>query len=165
MEERRKTGVYASCSYDEDSLQLLADWMEGHNDLIPMPVPMEQIHTTVVYSRKDFPCPIGEDIQLQNPLSFCPAGFALLGKTEDELACLVLLLDADPLVDVHEYLVDQGAQHDYDDYIPHVTLSYGVPKDFDHSSIRVPDFCLKPSKIKFEPLNLNWCLQDAENVL
>ena len=165
MEERRQTGVYASCSYDENSLQLLADWMDGHNDLIPMPVPKEQIHTTIVYSRRDFPCPIGEEIVLKNPLDFCPSGFTLLGKPEDDQACLVMLLDADPLVDVHEMLVQKGAEHDYDDYIPHVTLSYNVPKNFDHSSIRIPEFCLKPNKIKFEPLNLNWCLQDAENVL
>lgn len=165
MEERRKTGVYASCSYDDQSLQKLADWMNDHNDLIPMPVPLEKIHTTVVYSRAEFPCPIGKAIHLSDSQPFCPSGFTLLGKPEDEMACLVMLLDAEPLVHVHNFCVNEGAKHDYEDYIPHVTLSYRVPKDFDHSQIEIPDFCLKPNAIKFEPLDLNWCLQDDKNVI
>ena len=165
MEERRQTGVYASCSYHEDSLKDLAKWLQDHDDIIPMPVDLDKIHTTVVYSRKDFPCPIGEDIHLKKPLPFCPSGFTLLGRPEDELACLVMLLDAEPLVDVHDLCVQEGAEHDYGDYIPHVTLSYGVPKDFDYTGIRIPNFCLKPEKIKFEPLNLNWCLQESEIVV
>jgi len=165
MEERRQTGIYASCSYDEESLHKLQIWLEGQNDLIPMPVPKEQIHTTVVYSRKDFPCPVGEDIHLPNAQSFCPSGFTLLGQHEDDSACLVMLLDADPLIDVHELLIQEGAQHDFDDYIPHITLSYSVPKDFDHSLIEIPDFCLKPSKIKFEPLDLNWSLHNSDSMI
>lgn len=165
MEERRQTGIYASCSYDEESLSKLQIWLEGQNDLIPMPVPLENIHTTVVYSRADFPCPIGQSIHLTDSQPFCPSGFTLLGKPEDEMACLVMLLDADALVHVHNFCLNEGAKHDYEDYIPHVTLSYQVPKDFDHSQIQVPDFCLKPNAIKFEPLDLNWCLQDAENVI
>ena len=165
MEERRKTGVYASCSYDDHSLQKLADWMNDHNDLIPMLVPLDKIHTTVVYSRADFPCPIGESIHLADSQPFYPSGFALLGKPEDKMACLVMLLDADALVNVHNLCLNEGAKHDYEDYIPHVTLSYQVPKNFDHSQIKIPDFCLKPNVIKFEPLDLNWRLQDDKNVI
>lgn len=160
-----QSGIYASCSYDDNSLRMLASWMELHSDVIPTPVSIDQIHTTIVYSRKVFPCPLGEDIELVNALDFCPSGFTLLGNENDEKACLVMLLDADPLVDVHELCVQEGAEHDYDDYIPHITLSYDVPKNFDHSQMKVPNFCLKPNKIKFEPLNLNWCLQDDQNVL
>lgn len=165
MEERRNTGVYVSCTYDESSLKKLGEWMDGKSDVIPMPVPMDQIHTTIVYSRKEFPCKVGEEISIPNPQTFCPNGFTLLGNPADDQACLVMLLDADPLINIHELLVQEGAEHDYDDYIPHVTLSYGVPWDFDHKSIDPPDFCLKPSKIKFEELNLNWCVQDTEDVI
>jgi len=161
MEECRQTGVYASCVYDEKSLKNLEKWLNDQCDLIPDPVPMEKIHTTIVYSRKDFPCPVGEEIQLRNPIDFYPSGFALLGNPEDELACLVMVLDAEPLELVHEMLIQEGAQHDYDDYIPHITLSYSVPKNFDYSTIEIPKIDLKPNKIKFEPLDLNWRLQEA----
>lgn len=162
MEERRQTGVYVSCTYQDDSLTQLGEWMTSLCIVIPMPTPLDQVHTTIVYSRQDFDCPIGEEINISNPRPFCPTGFALLGKPEDEQACLVMLLDADPLINIHNFLVDQGARHDYDDYIPHVTLSYQVPKDFNHQDIPIPSFCLTPKKIKFEPLNINWCVQDSE---
>ena len=166
MKERRQTGVYASCTYHQTSLNKLAKWMVEHEDLIQAPVPLEQIHTTVIYSRKDFDCQVlGKSIKATDPQWLWPSGFALLGKPEDEKACLVMLLDAGSLVNIHNFFVEHGAEHDYDDYIPHITLSYDVPKDFDLSSLTLPDFCFIPNEIKFEPLNLNWSLQSAESVL
>ena len=165
MEERRQTGVYVSCTYREQSLKDLAEWLKAHNDLIPMPVEMDKVHTTIVYSRKDFPCCLGEEISLPSPVPFCPSGFSLLGKPEDEFSHLVMLLDAEHLVYVHEFLIEQGAEHDYDEYIPHVTIAYNVAKDFDYSQIKLPNFCLTPDRVKFAPLDLNWCLQEDEIVI
>ena len=166
MKERRQTGVYASCTYHQTSLNKLTKWMVEHEDFIPNPVPLDQIHTTVIYSRKDLTCLIiGESVNFPNPQCMWPSEFKLFSKSEDEKTCLVMLLDASSLINIHNFLIEHGAEHDYDDYIPHITLSYDVPKDFDLSSLTLPDFCFIPNEIKFEPLNLNWSLQSAESVL
>lgn len=168
MEERRQTGVYASCCYHENSLQDITAWLHDHNDVIPNPVPIEHLHTTVVYSRADFEIPkkaIEHFNGIIDEFKFFPSGFALLGKQEDEKKALVMLLEAEPLEVLHDFLLENGATHGFDDYIPHVTLSYEADKDFDTSPIKPPNFYLRPAKINFAPLDLNWSLQDDVIVL
>lgn len=166
LEERRKTGVYASCEYHEESLLDVAKWLEKHDQLITVPIDPALLHTTVVYSRNDFQVP-AEGIENFNSnmheFRFFPTGLAILGRQDEEKRALVLLLDAEPLVILHDYLKENGASHGFDDYIPHLTVSYDVPADFDHSVIQLPNFSLRPKKINFEPLDLNWCVQDDEN--
>lgn len=47
---------------------------------------------------------------------------------DDEHAAIVLKLASEKLHTMHSQLKDIGLQHSYDDYSPHVTYAYGVPK-------------------------------------
>ena len=167
MRECAEAGVYALCEYQDDSLIELAKWIEAHDDLIPMPVTSDNIHTTVVYSRSNFQIPTDVDAfnQALSELKFYPAGLTILGRQNDDKKALAILLDAGPLIDLHNMLKESGASHDFDDYIPHITVSYEISDDFDISQIALPEFCFKPEKINFKPLNTNWCLQDTKDVI
>lgn len=156
-------GIYVSCSYQETSVAALSSWLENHKDLIKFPIPKELIHTTVVYSRKGFDnppdfCSLNEHVK---QFKFTPKGIGLLGKSEDLERALVLFLDAPELENIHRFLISCGADHGWPDYIPHVTLSYSVPIDFDVDKLTVPNFEIVPESFNIEPLNENWCVQST----
>lgn len=159
-------GVYASCTYTESSLEALAEWLEDHIDIIPVPVTSNKIHTTIVYSHKRFEVSDEHIDQLNSKIGdfeFKPKGITLLG--DENSKALVLLLDADPLISIHEKLLEHGASHGFDEYIPHVTIAYEVPENFDVSPIKIPNFTLQPDKIKFEPLITKFSVQKQELVI
>jgi hypothetical protein len=47
----------------------------------------------------------------------------------------VLLFSSSSLCWRHEDMVSKGASHDFDDYVPHITLTYDAPADLDVSKI------------------------------
>ena len=159
MEQNINTGIYASCSYTANTMHELDNWIKEHSDIIPTPIPLDQAHTTILFSHNGFNLPkksVADFDDKLNELSFTPTGFALLGDNEHEKA-LVIFLNADPLVDLHEHLISHGASHAFDEYIPHITVSYEVPAHFDISSVSLPKFEFEPEKIHVGPLNTNWC--------
>lgn len=161
MNLNEQSGLYASCTYNEDSLYSLGVWLKAHEKVIPNPISLESAHTTIVYSTICFERPnlmkIQEHIQ---DVTFCPIRFAVLGHTSEK--ALVLVLDADPLVALHDSLLECGASHGFDDYIPHLTVAYNISEDFDFSNLELPKIQLKPELIKFEPINLNWKSKELE---
>ena len=156
----RRVGTYAAVKYDHATCNVIEEWHKLHN--IPNPVDASKLHSTLIYSR----APIAkehqknlDEIELRSRgWRFMPDEFKLLPSSSDKGALnevLVLTLKAPELVQMHDDLCSKGATHDFDDYIPHVTLSYKVPLDFD-LSITPPPVYFIPSKIYFEPLDLNW---------
>ena len=155
MDERRKTGVYVKCTYHPETCLDLAAWSSEH--LPSEPLDPLHYHTTILYSR----APVA-DIEnliagMRTDVHFKLKGIKLLPNSDDSTrAALVVVLDAPELVDYHRRLLAAGGTHDWDDYIPHITLSYQAPVDLDVMRITIPAFDFEVDTITFEPLDLNW---------
>lgn len=120
-----RRGTYAGVNFDDDTVNRLIEYVQYNN--LANPVPKDKFHTTLLYSRKHLP-------HYEPPGKINPAW---VGKpTElkvwksqppDPTNCLVLLYECDDLIDRHEYLMkEHGATFDYDEYRPHITLSYDI---------------------------------------
>lgn len=152
--ERRQHGTYVSCDYDLESAQNLGKWCV--ENLITDPLAADKYHSTVLYSRK--PVEAQEIIdKLNEELEFGCIGFKLFDSKEDPTkSALVIELDAPQLVALHKKLIAAGGTHDYDDYTPHVTVTYTAEPSLDLSSLKMPDFKVRIKGFKVEPLDLNW---------
>lgn len=154
-EERRKDGTYVSCDYDLLTAEKLATWCV--ENLIPQPLSADKYHSTLLYSRK--PVPTAQEIvdKVDKEIELQPVGFKMFDSKEDpSFKALVIELKAPQLIALHEKLIAAGGTHDYDDYTPHVTVSYNAPRDLDVSMLKLPNFKVKIKGFKVEPLNLNW---------
>lgn len=56
----------------------------------------------------------------------------------------------------HDEMVRAGASHDYEDYLPHVTITYSAPEGVDLDAIKPFTGELAFGPEIFEPLNLDW---------
>lgn len=154
QEERRTSGCYVSCDYDHSTGEKLLDWCV--KSLIPKPLHPDKYHSTILYSRAPVP-KADEIIKGQGPWELPVVGFKLFDSVEDISArSLVILLKAPQLEKLHKDLLAAGGTHDYDEFIPHLTVTYFAPRTFDLQALSVPDFKLKIKSLKVEPLNLNW---------
>ena len=102
------------------------------NNKIPNRVPIDKLHTTVMYSRKHFEFePLG---RLKSPIVAVPDSFEVWNSFDKtSKRCLILKYRCQPLVDRHNYLIKKyDATYDYNVYNTHVTFSYDVGdmKDF-----------------------------------
>lgn len=145
----RRNGTYGSIKYCESTVQEINRWMDDHN--IPNRIDDRDIHTTLIYSRVKLAELENAETYRTLDSKFKVSGFDKFGDA------LVMLIEAPELVELHESLKkDFGATHDYEDYRPHVTLSYGIDEGFDLNSLNLPSFELHPSFICFEPLDDDW---------
>jgi hypothetical protein len=130
----RRQGTYGAVKYMSICNVILAIWMDDND--IPNPLHPDKFHSTLIYSRK--PIVDAEKLNFdQDELTklqwiFYPDSLALLDSSSEshDKSVLVMKLKAPELVDYHNFLIKSGATHDFDDYIPHITLSYDVPTDF-----------------------------------
>jgi hypothetical protein len=60
------------------------------------------------------------------------------------------------LVSRHEDMVRAGASHDYEEYLPHVTITYSAPDNLDLSKIVPFDGELHFGPEIFQPLDEDW---------
>lgn len=131
-EDGPEHGVYMAAKYDDDTLSVIVDMMERHH--IPNPLSSRDIHTTIVYSRVPVPG-LQATENIDPPEQATHIGYEVWPSQKDS-NCLVMLLDSTFLHSRFAHAVDDlGATYDYDEYKPHITLSYDVPKDFDPSSL------------------------------
>lgn len=162
--EENKPGTYAGVRFCDDTVNRIKTFIEENE--IPQPVPDEKLHSTVLYSRKHLP-----DYQaagdLEQPYEGTPTEFDVWESQPDEEGvtsnCLVLQYDCDPLVERHNSLMQEhGATFDFDEYRPHVTLSYDVG-DLDLSNLNPSN--IGPINIVNEyreDLNTNWAKENTE---
>lgn len=103
---------------------------------IPNRVQRDEIHSTLIYSSKFDNVVInddGEDIGLGEPLSFH------IFETKDNKKALVLLIESEYLSNRHtELMCNYNLTYDFDEYIPHITLSYDIG-DFDFSKLNIEE--------------------------
>lgn len=110
---------------------------------IPSPAEPDQYHSTIIYSRKGVPQV--SEYKFNVPFTAKPKRWEIFGT------CLVLVVNSSDLTKVHNDIMDKyGATYDYDDYTPHVTVSYNyngsLPKV-------VPNIDLVYGSIDIEPLD------------
>ncbi len=133
-------GTYAGVNYSPESVQAIETFNKKHN--IPNPIAPGKIHTTLLYSRKFLPNykPQGT---LSTPLTATFDSFVVWKTTppnpnQTPWNCLVMKLKCPELVELHKkYMDEHQATYDYDEYSPHVTLSYNIG-DLDVKHL--PDF-------------------------
>jgi phage-related protein (TIGR01555 family) len=89
-------------------------------------VPADELHVTVCFSRTPvdwMKMGSGWDQDQDGKLKVAPGGARLVEPLGDKGA-VVLLFTASSLSWRHEEMVRNGASHDFDDYQPHVTITY-----------------------------------------
>ena len=161
LTEQSEGGSYAGVRFDKSTKDAIAQYMQ-END-IPNPIPVDKLHTTLLYSRKFLPdyTPKGKisPVWVGTPTTFDV--WESKGKLRDEepKKCLVLEYDCDKLDDRHEELMEEhGATYDFPTYKTHITLSYDIG-DLDIKDL--PDITDTLHKIKIvseygENLDLDW---------
>jgi hypothetical protein len=114
---------------------------------VPNPIPRSDYHCTVIYSRKPLINVVPEKSIL--PFWFAePLGFDVFDTRSSDgstTKCLVLKISSDEMHERHTYFREvEGASHDFDSYIPHITLSYDIG-DYDISvlgCVELPRICI-----------------------
>lgn len=116
--------------------------------------PADKLHTTIIYSRNQ--CPYAESLSPMFPISAKATGFALFGDNP-ESKCLVMLLDCVEAEELHFLCRENGASHDYNEYEPHITLSYGYTRDHVPGDELLEYFNhIEFDKFIVEPLEEDW---------
>lgn len=90
-------------------------------------VPAGEMHVTVLFSRSPvdwMKMGSGWDQDADGKLKVAPGGARLVEPLGDKGA-VVLLFSSSALSWRHEEMVRNGASHDYEEYQPHVTITYG----------------------------------------
>lgn len=115
------------------------------------------MHVTVLYSRQAVdPMKLGESWSgdEKGNLTIKPGGPRAVEKLGDSAA--VLLFASSDLSWRHQSMVEAGGSHDFDEYQPHVTISYEIPEGIDLDAIKPFTGELRFGPEMFEPLDLDW---------
>lgn len=112
-------GTYVACTYTKETIDALCELQRVYE--VPNPVPPEDFHTTIEYSRVyvPFPCETGLRFLANH-------GWLETWDVSDGTRCLVLRFESDHLQERHEIGRCLGATYDFPTYKPHITLSYNV---------------------------------------
>lgn len=160
LEEKRKAarGTYSGIKPSKESVEKLEAWMEKNK--IPTPVKSNKLHVTILYSRKYLPNYKAAG-KIDTPYKAKVKEFAVWkttpeDPTEEKKNCLIVKLDCPELIKRHKLLMkEHGATFDYDDYTPHITLSYDIG-DLNVKKLATIDFDIEFDNEYQEDLNLNW---------
>jgi uncharacterized protein len=109
------------------------------------------IHVTIAYSST--PVDTSKRKPLRNTL-VCDGGKRSVSTLGNEGA-IVLFFESNELRDAWDELIDIGASWDYEEYNPHIIISY-EKQDIDLSKIKPYDGILKFKHEVYEPLNTEW---------
>lgn len=143
--DAHKTGLYVAAKYSNRTLDQIEKLQRVLR--VPNPVPREKIHSTICYSRVNIPY-----VTSAGSFEVSDGGKLEIWDTQDGKT-LVLVLDSEYLTTRHNYARVLGATHDFDEYIPHITLSYNVGELKFSGEYELPivlDYEYK------EPLQLDW---------
>jgi len=143
-------GTYAGIRFSWDTIKDLIWFIKTHK--IPSTMGVDDFHSTLLFSRKHLPnyVPLGP---IEEQAVF--KGFDVWPNKDGENA-LVMEVESQWMTDRHQELMDaHGATYDFDEYKPHVTLSYNVG-DFDITTL--PRFAafIQLRKEYMEDLDLSW---------
>lgn len=143
-----KDGIYISVDVDGFTQENLNQYMKENLKGIQK---SKSLHCTLIFSQK----PLKEEVETEE---YSTSGtfkyFSLFGPEKD---VLVIELDCEKLIERNKELVEKyGFISDFDEYKPHLTLAYNVPKDFDINTLPGIDFKINFHNEHVEPLKLDW---------
>jgi 2'-5' RNA ligase len=143
-------GTYAKLTLDRASMTRLSLFCKEHK--IPTISP-EDYHVTMAFSRVHVPELADYPINL--PISVHVKGYKIFptvnkpGKNS-----LVVVLDSKYLHQIFKTFTEEyGASYDYDEFIPHITVTYEWPEETVPETI--PHFALTLNKFVVEDLDLD----------
>ncbi|GAM06338.1 phage portal protein [Novosphingobium sp. MBES04] len=122
------------------------------------------MHVTVLYSRTAVdPMKMGESWagDDQGRIRVKPGGPRAIERFGEN--AVVLLFASWELESRHRSMVDAGGSHDFDEYHPHVTISFEAPADMDLTAVKPFTGALEFGPELFEPLDLDWKRKITEN--
>ena len=150
-EAKEKAGTYgALLPIFSDRLKLYK-WMEKQD--ISNLVKAEDYHCTVVYSTT--PVPEVANIDIELPFIAIPKEWKIFGKDK----MLVLALDATEAKELFDETITLGAQTDYPEYIPHITVA--LQYDGEVPS-KLPPFEIQFYKFKVAPIDDDFSYSDEK---
>lgn len=130
-----------------------------HDEALPHPTPPEKLHTTITYS-KDHSVPDYKVAgNLEEPIEGEIDSFDIF-PTKEGNNCLVAKLNCPEFVNRHKATRELGATYDYDEYIPHITLSYDVgdvsPDKLEQLNKKYAGTKVYADQEYEEPIKSNW---------
>lgn len=145
-----KKGVFIELKFDEETIKNVNQYLISNK--IPNPVNLDELHLTLLYSRKGV-----QDYLPTNELkgeSLYPKSLHIW-PTQDGTNCLVCEVWNTKVSRYHNNLIKyHKASHDYQYYIPHITLSYNFDGNLD--SLSLPNFNFKVVYENMKSLDLDW---------
>lgn len=142
LNEDQGGGFYAYRTLNAQSAEFLHEWMKEHK--IPNPLSMDKLHVTVVYSENVVPGYTPDPTLLQ----ISPASYKIDMMEE----ALVIKFRSDSLEEQWQRAMNMGAKSRYPTFIPHISLSYNVPLDYDPTVLKPPPTYLVFNEEKMQPL-------------
>ena len=144
-------GSYVAVKYTDESRDILKKFVDELD--IPNQLSRSKYHTTLIYSRKYNPN-IEVD-QSKYPIELVGKELTVF-PTQDGKRALVMKFDSPELVDRHNYLMSEyDLTYDYDEYVPHVTLSYDIGDlTYDHFDGTLPTVTVHDEYV--EDLIFDW---------
>lgn len=145
-------GTYAEIKLDEQTTNYINSLMDHLG--IENRTELHELHTTIVYSKT--PCE-GAMVLDGMPTPFNGTIRKLqVWPTQDGKNCLVAIVDCPLANRLHQHFRNHhSASHDFDDYTPHITLSYDCDKN---KSYTLPDgnHPIRYTNLKVKPLDPKW---------
>lgn len=150
-EEKQEKGIYVAVKYNQSAGDDLLDFIKKYN--IPSTLKTEDFHTTLIYSRKFADIKDLEEDMEDSEIVAYPKKLDVF-ETFDNKRALVIILDCPYLEQRHEYLMNKyDLTYDYDEYIPHITVSYDIGEIEVPENVKFPKFFRIQGEYK-ENLNL-----------
>lgn len=147
-DQNDNSGTYASLNVSQESASELKNWCEENQ--IPFTVELDDVHCTIIYSRKAVDALSKWKIKL--PVKVKITSWEILGRDETQ-SCLVGIIDDKRLQNLHNRICkDLGATHDFDEYKAHITISTNFSGSLPKS---LPEFTIIFDRFTVEPLDLS----------
>jgi hypothetical protein len=142
--EKTTTGTYVSMRVK--NAEQLHEWFKNQGVNV---IPPGEMHTTISYSRTPFAFQPSSHVVEIHPLKIL--GVQSLGAD----GAIVMTLQSEELQARFNACISAGATFDYEEYTPHVTLTYdGVGLDI--NSLEMPPFPIILYKETVEPIELGY---------
>ncbi len=154
-ESNPANGTYACVNLSDRHSKKLAAWLQDNLKHIEHPINNDRhpFHATLMFSRNLLPTLKDEKVKL--PVLARGVEWKLFDQPNRDDKALVLILHSDGILEeLHERFMQlPGATYDFDDFIPHLTVSVNyTPKEVPKVK---PNFGLSLDKFVVEPLNLD----------
>lgn len=138
-----KNGTFVDTVLNLESAQKINKWcMENQIECIDP----SKLHVTLLFSR----APVPQLVKLHEYELQKPAKITEWKKLGD---ALVLMIDSPACHTIHNFCKRHGGTHDYDAYIPHITIDYNWTKSLPKI---LPNFPVILESIRVNELDLNW---------